>query len=581
LVAERYRLNGQLGSGGMGTVWRGRDERLKRSVAVKEVVIPEGMPKVEAELLRERYLREARAAARLRHPSVVGVYDVIPEPGRVWIVMELVNARDLSAILRADGPLEPLRAARIGLQLLDALEAAHEAGVLHRDVKPANVLICEDDRAVLTDFGVASVIGDASLTRTGQLIGSPAYLAPERVTGGKVGPPTDLWSLGCTLYAAVEGQPPFARDEPFAIVAAITLEPIPEPHSAGLLAPVLYGLLEKDQAARWSSARTRAALEQVIAGRPVQREAGWGTPRKDDAGADNRDHTTATTPAPRPGTGERAPQDSTRQNTVAHPQASPSRSSGGQSTTQTSASAPSSPRSRDDTADDIRPPAGRRSRRALLMLLLATILVFALAGIAAVLFLPPGLLDLRAGEQTPPPSAPAPPAASEATPPAPGPPTRTFTNARLRYKVDVPQAWSDHCLSDNQTCRFNRLVGPDRFVQGKVSGTNTLYVFVQPARGNDALELAEAENERWDGDDTKFPDYKKVRLETAALGPHQNGSLLEFTYTNAKTGPRHVLVFRTVVYDTSYEVSLNAPTATFANDLPTFENAVKALQITS
>ncbi len=278
MVAGRYRLDNHLGSGGMGTVWRGWDDRLRRHVAVKEVIVTPGLPEAEEALLRERYLREARATARLRHPSVVGVYDVIPESGRVWIVMELINAVDLAAILRSDGPLDPVRAAKIGAQLVDALDAAHEAGVLHRDVKPANVLIGPEDRTVLTDFGVASVSGDPALTRTGQLVGSPAYLAPERLTGGTVGPASDVWSLGCTLYAAVEGKPPFHRPEQFAIIAAITVDPVPQARRAGLLAPVLYGMLEKDQADRWDTTRVRAALERVAAGLPVVTDGGWGSP---------------------------------------------------------------------------------------------------------------------------------------------------------------------------------------------------------------------------------------------------------------------------------------------------------------
>ncbi|HEV2087934.1 MAG TPA: serine/threonine-protein kinase, partial [Cryptosporangiaceae bacterium] len=281
LVGGRYRLGEHLGSGGMGTVWCGRDELLERDVAVKEVVIPDGMPQVEGDKLRQRYLREARAAARLRHAHAVGVYDVLPEAGRVWIVMEYVEAKNLADVVRDTGPLSPQRAAQMGRHLLDALTAAHAAGVLHRDVKPANVLLSED-RTVLTDFGVASVAGDPSLTGTGQVIGSPAYLSPERLMGQPAGPPSDLWSLGCTLYAAVEGAPPFLRDEPFAVITAITLEPVPPPRRAGHLAPVLAGLLEKDPAQRWDAARTRAALDRVAAGQAVEATAGWGSPASPD-----------------------------------------------------------------------------------------------------------------------------------------------------------------------------------------------------------------------------------------------------------------------------------------------------------
>ncbi len=282
LVAGRYRLGDRLSSGGMGTIWRAEDQLLERTVAIKEVRIPGGLPAPEADRLRQRYLREARAAARLRHENVIVIYDVIPEDARVWIVMELFDAPDLAALVRADGPLGPPATARIGLQLLDALVAAHEAGVLHRDVKPANVLVCGNGKVVLTDFGVASVTGDSSLTATGQLIGSPAYLAPERLTGGVVGPASDLWALGCTLYVAVEGTSPFWREEPFAILSAITVEALPPPRLAGALAPVLHGLLEKDQGARWDAARARVALARVAAGEDVDETPAWGAPSSEE-----------------------------------------------------------------------------------------------------------------------------------------------------------------------------------------------------------------------------------------------------------------------------------------------------------
>jgi serine/threonine protein kinase len=282
LVGGRYRLGAHLGSGGMGTVWLADDELLQRQVAVKEVRVPTGMSAPEIDRMRQRYLREARAAARLHHPGVVAVYDVLSEPERVWIVMEYISARNLAEVISEDGVLPPTRVARIGLQVLDALDSAHQAGVLHRDVKPANVLVDVErgDRAVLTDFGVASVSGDVSLTRTGQLVGSPAYFSPERLTGGDVGPASDIWSLGCTLYAAVEGKPPFLRDEQFAVITAITLDPVPNAPRAGLLAPVLAGLLDKDTHSRWNATRAKAALARVAEGLPAEMgddvESSWG-----------------------------------------------------------------------------------------------------------------------------------------------------------------------------------------------------------------------------------------------------------------------------------------------------------------
>lgn len=293
IIAQRYRIDDKLGSGGMGTVWRGWDTALQRPVAIKEVVIPAGVPAADAQLLRDRYVREARAAARLRHANVVAVYDMIAAPpdvnetngGIVWTVMELVAARDLAAIISQSRRLAPRVVAQLGLQLATALSAAHEAGVLHRDVKPANVLVClpgGDDsdvniatqvaqaRVVLTDFGIASIAGDPSLTRTGQLVGSPSYLAPERLaTGSSCDAAADLWALGCTLYAATEGHPPFYGDDPFVVISAITSTPIPQPRHAGALTALLRGLLDKDPVRRWDIDRAIASLQRATEDGPA------------------------------------------------------------------------------------------------------------------------------------------------------------------------------------------------------------------------------------------------------------------------------------------------------------------------
>src|SRR4051812_14791972 len=191
----------------MGVVWLATDEVLDRSVAGKEVVFPHALPEEEQETLRRRTLREARTNARLNHPNVVGVFDIVDEENRPWIVMEFIPSRSLAEVVRADGPLSPRRTAEIGLQLLGGLRAAHEAGVLHRDVKPSNVLLADDGRVVLGDFGIATAKGGSTITSSGVLIGSPSYMAPERARGGDVGPESDLWSLGATLYTAVEGRP--------------------------------------------------------------------------------------------------------------------------------------------------------------------------------------------------------------------------------------------------------------------------------------------------------------------------------------------------------------------------------------
>jgi serine/threonine protein kinase len=266
VIADRYRLLSPLGEGGMGTVWRARDEVLHREVAVKEVRAPAGLPGPEVERMYARLEREAWAAARVANRNVVTVYDVAMEGGRPWIVMELVRGLSLADQLEAEGPLPPQRAARIGAEVLSALRAAHAAGVLHRDVKPANVLLANDGRAVLTDFGIASVEGSSALTMTGEVIGSPEFLAPERALGRTPGPESDLWSLGVLLYAAVEGVSPFRQDTPLSTLRAVVDEELPPPRRAGPLAPVIEGLLRKDPAARLSAERAEQELRIVAAG---------------------------------------------------------------------------------------------------------------------------------------------------------------------------------------------------------------------------------------------------------------------------------------------------------------------------
>ncbi|AVH59597.1 MULTISPECIES: serine/threonine-protein kinase [Streptomyces] len=266
VIAGRYRLLSPLGEGGMGTVWRARDEVLQREVAVKEVRAPAGLPAHEVERMYARLEREAWAAARISNRNVVTVYDVAAEDGRPWIVMELIRGIALSDLLDAEGPLPPRRAAHIGAEVLAALRAAHEAGVLHRDVKPGNVLMANDGRIVLTDFGIAMVEGSSALTMTGEVIGSPEFLAPERALGRTPGPESDLWSLGVLLYAAVEGNSPFRQNTPLSTLRAIVDEPLPPPRRAGALGPVIEGLLVKDPAERMTAEQAERDLRIVAAG---------------------------------------------------------------------------------------------------------------------------------------------------------------------------------------------------------------------------------------------------------------------------------------------------------------------------
>jgi serine/threonine protein kinase len=266
LVGGRYRLKSSIGTGGMGTVWRATDTQLGRDVAVKEVVPAAGLAAEERDALYERMKREARAAARLSHPGIVQVYDVVEDDGRPWVVMELLDARSLSDLVMEDGPLAPRAVAKIGVALLGALEVAHAVGILHRDVKPANVLVCSDGRCVLTDFGVARLPTDQRLTTPGMVLGSPHFISPERAMGRPFGPASDLFSVGVTLYIAVEGVPPFDRGEPIATMHSVVEDPPQPPHRAGPLAEVIYGLLEKDPNLRWDTARARQALRELLAG---------------------------------------------------------------------------------------------------------------------------------------------------------------------------------------------------------------------------------------------------------------------------------------------------------------------------
>ncbi|WP_395759861.1 protein kinase [Streptomyces althioticus] len=272
LLAGRYRLGDVLGRGGMGTVWRAEDETLGRTVAVKELRFPSNIDEEEKRRLITRTLREAKAIARIRNTSAVTVFDVVQEDDRPWIVMELVEGKSLAEVIREDGLLEPRRAAEVGLAVLDVLRSAHREGILHRDVKPSNVLIADDGRVVLTDFGIAQVEGDPSITSTGMLVGAPSYISPERARGHKPGPAADLWSLGGLLYAAVEGTPPYDKGSAIATLTAVMTEPLEEPKNAGPLRDVIHGLLNKDPAQRLDDRGARAMLTAVISA-PATKDA--------------------------------------------------------------------------------------------------------------------------------------------------------------------------------------------------------------------------------------------------------------------------------------------------------------------
>jgi serine/threonine protein kinase len=265
VIAGRYRLEAPIGRGAMGVVWRARDLLLDRDVAVKEVHVAETLTDEERANAYERTLREAKTAARLNHPGVVTVYDVAEDQGRPWIVMQLVSAQSLDQVLATSGPLSPRRAAEMGRQLLSALSVAHAAGVMHRDVKPSNVLLGRDDRAVLTDFGIATFQGDPRLTQTGMVMGSPGFTAPERIRGEDATPASDLWSLGATLFAAVEGHGPYERlGGAITTMSAIINEDAPAAATAGALGPVIAALLRRDPADRPDTSTATRMITDVL-----------------------------------------------------------------------------------------------------------------------------------------------------------------------------------------------------------------------------------------------------------------------------------------------------------------------------
>lgn len=265
VIAGRYRLEARLGRGGMGIVWRARDELLGRRVAVKELIQDDTLSAEEAHGRRDRTLREARAVAQLSHPHIIVVHDVVEDGERPCIVMELIDGGSLADRIAAEGPLPPREAARIAVALLGALRAAHAAGVLHRDIKPANVLLERDsDRVVLTDFGIAQIAGATTLTETGSFVGSPEYTAPERMSGARTGAEADLWSLGALLCTALSGESPFRRDSLGGILHAVVFAEIRTPPQAAPLLPVVRGLLERDPDRRLGAAEAERLLRAFL-----------------------------------------------------------------------------------------------------------------------------------------------------------------------------------------------------------------------------------------------------------------------------------------------------------------------------
>ena len=270
LVAGRYRLTNRIGSGAMGVVWTARDERLHRTVAVKQLLLNSSMSAAESHEAKQRAMREGRIAARLQHPHAIAVYDVAEEDGNPWLIMEYLPSRSLSAVLAERGTMPPQETARVLAQAAMALDAAHAAGIVHRDIKPGNILIGNDGVVKITDFGISRATGDVTVTATGMLAGTPAYLAPEVAKGYDPGPPSDVFSLGSTVYAAVEGEPPFGLNEnTLALLHLVAAGVVNPPRQAGPLHALLMRLLAADPKERPTMRQAHEGLSAVAAGRPV------------------------------------------------------------------------------------------------------------------------------------------------------------------------------------------------------------------------------------------------------------------------------------------------------------------------
>ncbi|MEU6627943.1 serine/threonine-protein kinase [Streptomyces parvus] len=513
VLAGRYRLGDVLGRGGMGKVWRAHDEVLHRTVAVKELTAGLYVAEADRLVLHARTQKEARAAARITHPGVVTVHDVIEYDNRPWIVMQYVDGPSLADEAKEKGDIAPREAARIGLHVLSALRAAHGAGVLHRDVKPGNVLLARDGQVLLTDFGIAAIEGDSTITRTGELVGSIDYLAPERVRGGDPGPASDLWSLGATLYTAVEGTSPFRRTSPISTMQAVVTEEPPAPVNAGPLGTVITALLRKDPAERPTAAQTEQMLLDAMEGRePRAAQAHVPTQRfPEESRYGYGDGSGSGTPAGLPGSDGA---------TARLPGAA------------TSAAA-TAPAGQDRTAPAPGPVSAPVTRRAGSRW--RTVLVVVVA--AAVLGGAAGLLAMKYGEGSGAPAGGRGGPAAGSTPSAPG-----TTPEPTSPASEIPDGW--HRVDD--PAGFSLVVpeGWERQVnEGQIdytpdNGAHRIRISVDPDPDFDHpyLHVENMEEQL----STRLPGYRRIGMEKNTFRDRP-GALWEFTWNETKDhpGPRH------------------------------------------
>ncbi|MBK3529260.1 protein kinase [Streptomyces sp. MBT67] len=510
VLAGRYRLGDVLGRGGMGKVWRAHDEVLHRTVAVKELTAGLYVAEADRLVLHARTQKEARAAARITHPGVVTVHDVIEYDNRPWIVMQYVDGPSLADQAKERGEVAPREAARIGLHVLSALRAAHGAGVLHRDVKPGNVLLARDGQVLLTDFGIAAIEGDSTITRTGELVGSIDYLAPERVRGGDPGPASDLWSLGATLYTAVEGTSPFRRTSPISTMQAVVTEEPPAPVNAGPLGAVITALLRKDPAERPTAAQTEQMLLDAMEGRePRAAQAHVPTQRfPEESRYGYGDGSGSGTPAGSPGSDGA---------TARLPGA-------------TAASASTAP---DRPAPDPGPasaPVTWRARSRWRTVLVVVVAAAVLGGAA-------GLIAMKYGEGSGTPAGASGGTSAGSTPSAPG-----TTPEPTSPASEVPDGW--HRVDD--PAGFSLVVpkGWERQLnEGQIDytpddGAHRIRISVDPDPDFDHpyLHMENMEEQL----STRLPGYQRIGMEKNTFRDRP-GALWEFTWNETKdhAGPRH------------------------------------------
>ncbi|GHE13174.1 serine/threonine-protein kinase [Streptomyces alanosinicus] len=515
LIAGRYRLADSIGSGGMGRVWRAHDEVLHRKVAVKELTAALYVSDSDQAVLLARTRAEARAAARINHSAVVTVHDVLEHDGRPWIVMELIEGHSLADAVKEQGRVEPREAARIGLWVLRALRAAHSAGVLHRDVKPGNVLLGRDGRVLLTDFGIAQIEGDSTITRTGEVVGSVDYLAPERVRGHDPGPASDLWALGATLYTAVEGRSPFRRTSPLSTMQAVVEEDADEPRHSGVLGPVISALLRKEPAQRPSAAEAEQMLAEAAEGRRPHTAQEFVPTQGSGLYANGTGTMSATgygTTGTSLGHGVTAP-------------AGPGRSMTGQT-----AVAPAS-----------LTPAPARPRRRLRTLALVVAVAAVLGGGAAVAVQEWG----GAAEQNTGSAGGASPATSASDSTAPGPEGtipdswQTYRDP-LGFSLSLPKGWKRTVYGiqgDLKQIDYSP-DGGKHFVRIAIDGSPD---FATPLQHQQDLEQQIQ----------KLVDYKNVAMK-ANIYRDRPGALWEYTWTALKKDPPHVAGPRHAIEETYY-----------------------------